>query len=161
MPTESDDRLALVLQSATDGIKQQEAGLDDLRARSSTLLAAAALSASFLGAATFGEKGLSDVATGWVVVALVGLAGVLATVLYINWPRKWDWRVNPKSMLKDYVEAAEPATLDSMRRDLALHLNDAHVANEKKLRRLWKALRIGMGSLVVEVVAFIVALAVR
>ncbi len=80
---------------------------------------------------------------------------------YINWPRKWHWRVNPKSMLKDYVEAAEPATLDSMRRDLALHLNDAHVANEKKLRRLWKALRIGMGSLVVEVVAFIVALAVR
>lgn len=163
MTDDSDERLALVLASALDGLKQQEASLDNLRARSGTLLASAALSASFLGAATFGESSLSDAATAAVVVALVGLVGVLAVVVVIDQPRKWGWYVNPRKMLKNYVEphARRPATVDQMREDLALHLDDAHTKNDERLDCLWNVLRVGYLALVVEVVAWMVALALR
>ncbi len=161
---EPDERLALVLQSATTALAQQEATLDNLRARSATLLAAAALSSSFLGAATFGAKSLNYKATTAVWVAVASLLVVLAAVIYIGWPRGWDWRISPSKLLSNCIETKEPARpagLNEMRRELALDLHGCYKRNEDKLKRLWKALQIGSVAIVVEVVAWLWALAVR
>jgi hypothetical protein len=61
----------LVYELALRSLDQQERELGELRARTNTVIAAAALIASFLGAATIERDGLS----GWAVVALIVFAG--------------------------------------------------------------------------------------
>jgi hypothetical protein len=64
----TDDVPSLVLQLALRSLEQQEHEVSELRARTNTVIAAAALTASFLGAAAIREHGGLSV---WSVLALV------------------------------------------------------------------------------------------
>lgn len=156
-----DKRYEFLLTEAIRGLQRQEGALDNARARSATILATAALAASFLGAATYGRPNLSPGATGAVVVAVAALGLVLACVIFIMLPRKWDFAVSTTALIRDYVEAEQPATLTEMRRDVALHLEAAYDTNAKMLEVLWLALQVASVAVVVEVFAWVAALAVR
>lgn len=161
MADAEDPRLVLALSSTQAALAQQEATLDNLRARSTTLLTAAAVSASFLGAATYGKGHLSDAATGAAAVAVVAFVAVLGSVVFIGLPREWHFRVNGRKIISRYIEPTEggPLPIDRVRRDLVLFLEEDYVANKEKLRPLWLAMQLASGALAVEVTAWVVGLA--
>jgi hypothetical protein len=80
------DAQTLIYELALHALQQQERNLAEIRSRTSTLLAAAALVASFLGAASIREAGISA----WAVLAFAMFAANGALGLAVLWP--WDLR---------------------------------------------------------------------
>src|SRR5580704_2227742 len=76
----------LVYSAAQRALDQQSTALSDLRTRTSTLVAAATLSASFLGAAAIGRG-----APAWAVV--LAMAAFLSTGAFAGWVL-WPARVS-------------------------------------------------------------------
>jgi hypothetical protein len=72
----------LAYQLARRSLDQQQTGLDELRSRTNTLLAAAAVSASFLGAPAIDRGGVSI----WLLLAAVAFAGTLGLCLFVLIP---------------------------------------------------------------------------
>jgi hypothetical protein len=81
----TDDVPSLVLELALRSLDQQEREVSELRARTNTVIAAAALAASFLGSAAIREHGGLSV---WSVLALVVLFITGGVSLYVLWPRQ-------------------------------------------------------------------------
>ncbi len=152
-----DPRYRLAYDEALRAISQQEATLNDLRSRAGLVLAALSVVTSFLGGtALAGGGGLEAME----IVATVCFVGAGTALVWLLWPREgWRFRFGPKRIIADYVESKEPADLDEMHRDLALHLAENLSANDIKLRRLWRGFELSCSLLVVEIVAWIVALA--
>jgi hypothetical protein len=75
----------IVYELALRSLDQQERELSELRARTNTVIAAAALIASFLGAAAISEHGGLSA---WSVIALAVLALTGGLSLYVLWPRE-------------------------------------------------------------------------
>jgi hypothetical protein len=73
----------IVYEAGRDALADQEALVAGIRQRTGTLLAAHALIASFLGAATIRETGLD--AWGWIAIALLVVGLVAAGVLLAPW----------------------------------------------------------------------------
>jgi hypothetical protein len=73
----------IVYEAGRDALADQEALVAGIRQRTGTLLAAHALVASFLGAATIREAGLE--AWGWVAISLLVIGLVAAGVLLAPW----------------------------------------------------------------------------
>jgi hypothetical protein len=122
------------------------------------VLAALSVVTSFLGGTALVGDGLSVMA----IVATTCFVGAGGALIWLLWPREdWKFRFGPKRIISDYVESSEPADLDEMHRDLALHLGSNVVDNEAKLRRLWRGFEVACVLLVVEVVAWIVVLSQR
>ena len=151
-----DPRYRLAYDEAIRAIAHQEKALDELRSRAGLLLAALSVVTSFLGGAAVTAHGFGPMAA--VAVGLfVGAGGALVSLL---WPQPdWMFRFAPESIIGDYVEAAEPASLDDMHRELALHLGDNCVTNEARMEKLWRLYQLACVLLVGEVGAWIVALA--
>src|SRR5215218_7350064 len=74
----------LLYQTASRALEQQERQVTEHRARTGTLLAAAALSASFLGATAVDRDGLSVL----VALAIVALAASVVLCLYVLIPHQ-------------------------------------------------------------------------
>jgi hypothetical protein len=149
-----DPRYLLVYEEAVRAIEQQEATLDNLRARAGYLLTATAIATSFFGTTAFKAHHVHF--AGWVAVGC--FVGAMAFLLVALMPLgDWRFRFGAKALIRDYVEAEEPATIDKMRRDLALHLQNNVTANEDRLKKLWWAISVAIGLLLFEIVAWIVA----
>jgi hypothetical protein len=73
----------IVYDAGRDALADQEALVAGIRQRTGTLLAAHALVASFLGAATIRETGLD--AWGWIAISLLVIGLVAASVLLAPW----------------------------------------------------------------------------
>jgi hypothetical protein len=73
----------ITYEAGRGALADQESLVAGIRQRTGTLLAAHALVASFLGATTLRDRGLS--ALGWVAVAALGLGLVAAAVLLAPW----------------------------------------------------------------------------
>lgn len=65
-------------------LSQQEATLNELRARTGTLIAAASIVTSFLGGAAISKHGLDA----WGVLALVGFVGSIALATWVLLPKE-------------------------------------------------------------------------
>jgi hypothetical protein len=91
----------IVYELALRALDQQEREVGELRARTNTVIAAAALIASFLGAAAIREHGGLSV---WSVVALVVLVVTDGLCLYILWPRELRFAFDAR---KTYAGLAE------------------------------------------------------
>lgn len=137
-------------------LEHQERSLDELRSRAGTLLAAASLATSFLGAAAL-PKGAP---WNWpVYLAVVAFAGSIVLCLIVLWPRKTWWFVNdPAKLIGDYVEDDPPASAAAMHRDLALHASTHHKDNTRKIDRLVWAFDGAAGLLFVQVLAWLIVL---
>jgi hypothetical protein len=144
----SRDGYALAYREARMGLEDQERSVVELRARAGALIAAAAITTSFFGGQT---------AIGCFV--LLGFA-----VLMVLWPRRdWEFSLAPDQFIATYLEPAEgePLALHLIERDLALHMGRSAELNRGQLRTLMGVFRVGAVLLVVEVLAWVVALIVQ
>lgn len=152
---QSDPRLEVVLAESLRALTQQQAVLDNVRARASVLLSAAALVTSF-----FGPQVLSHSGGRLRLGAVVAIAALLLVTLMtgaVIWPRwTWRFRTSPAKVLAGYVDADR--SVDDLRRGLALTYESYVDHNDRSLAVLQWAFVVGMAALVVEVVAWLVEL---
>jgi cytochrome c-type biogenesis protein CcmH/NrfG len=140
--------------TAVRALEQQERQVSELRARTGTLLAAAALSASFLGATAVDRSGLSVL----VVLAIVALAGVVALSLYVLVPHTMVFAVDVRELHKALYPDADDDRLVHAR--LAYELHDIRADNQPRVDRLFRCFRWAAIVLGVEIAVWIAALAV-
>jgi hypothetical protein len=154
---------AIVYEASVRSISRQQAALDNLRSRAGTLLAAAAIVTSFLGAEALKDPGRVAGTTDRTLqaaelVAVGAFIGLAISVISILWPRKFVFSVSAADLLGKYIEIPEPWTVSRLERNLSLWLERHFNANQKKLSQLFWAFRIGCFLLAIEVVAWIVDL---
>jgi hypothetical protein len=155
---EPDERYALVLDQVTRALSQQVTAIDGLRSRAGTVVAAASLVSSFLGAATLRMPDLSGAALLFSGLALAALVTVVVATVVILLPYRWRTGFNGHTALVEYVEADAPADLDEMRRSLAYYMQDDITANRGKLDRLYVAFQVAVIAIGLEVVFWLAAL---
>jgi hypothetical protein len=147
----------LAFEEAGRALDAQERAVNELRSRAGVLIAAAAITTSFFGSRAIAGGDLS----GWVWVALVAFIAVGGSVLTVLWPRTdWSFSASAADIIAEYIEP-EPVDFPLVQRDLALHRSAAYDGNALQLGRLFLVFRLGLIVLVVEVAAWIVALAER
>jgi len=124
----------IVFDEAKRGLENQAGALDELRARSGTLLAAASVAVSFLGGIALGDGSV----TGWGVAAVATFSLVAAVVFWILWPFSWRFVLSAEILINDWVEAADPPSVNELRRELARVMERNQSYNQRQLNRLWK-----------------------
>jgi hypothetical protein len=151
---------ALAYREARRGLEDQERSVVELRARAGALIAAAAITTSFFGGQTLVRRDIG--AAAWVAIGCFVLLGF--AVLLVLWPRRdWEFSLAPDEFIATYLEPADgnPLALHLIERDLALHMGRSAELNRRQLRTLMSVFRLGALLLVVEVVAWVVALVAR
>lgn len=159
----TDSPQAVLYEASIRSLARQQSALDNIRARAGTLLAAAAIVTSFLGAESLKDPGsnVGEIDRGIQVPEAVGIGAfvVLAvTVLVVLWPRGFKFRVSPSYYLQNHIEVEEPWDTPRLQRNLALW-QEQHVGeNQKKLDCMMTWFQVGCVLLVLEVVAWLVDL---
>jgi hypothetical protein len=119
---------------ATEALKQQDSTLDELRTRTGTLLAAASLVASFLGARAVDRTGLD-----WLnVLALVAFTSSALLSVYVLFPRKRIQRSLSGPIVYEHFTESD-VDLAEAHRQLAYWIQDAYSANQVFVNRLFFA----------------------
>jgi hypothetical protein len=98
-------------------------------------------------------------AAAWIAIGCFVLLGF--AVLMVLWPRRdWEFSLAPDQFVATYLEPAEgdPLALHLIERDLALHMGRSAELNRRQLRTLMGVFRVGAVLLVLEVLAWVVAL---
>jgi hypothetical protein len=164
----ADSPLDVAFTQSLRGLTEQRARLDNLRTRAATLISAAAIVTSFLGA-----EALKDTRTGaggqpeadrtlefWELLAIAVFLGVGVLCLVILAPKTkgWLFRIDGRRLLKDYIDTDNAPDLPALQRQLIAHIEDAHTANEKKLRPLIVCFQIGAVLLALEVLFWLIDL---
>ena len=149
---------ALAYREARRGLEDQERSVVELRARAGALIAAAAITTSFFGGQTLTRHDVG--VAGWVAIGCFVLLGF--AVLAMLWPREdWEFSVAPADFVATYLEPTDGEALDLhlIERDLALHMGRSAKLNRDQLNTLVRVFRFGALLLVIEVLAWVVALA--
>jgi hypothetical protein len=140
----------VILEEARRAIDFQASALDELRARTGILLAAAAVSGSFLGAAT----ARADVGFGFLGgVAVIAFVLGIAFCIVVLWPPgddAWIFVNSPKQLINDWVKVEQNGK--SMPLFLAECLEDDYDKNEKRLLGLYRwfqAAAVSVGAAVI------------
>lgn len=148
---------ALAYREARRGLEDQERSVVELRNRAATLIAAAAVITSFFGSQTLARHDLD--AAGWVAIGCFALLSF--AVLVVLWPRRdWSFSLAPAEFIVEYLEPPDGEPLEShlIERDLALHMGRSTLLNRDQLDEMASVFRVAALLLVVEVLAWIVAL---
>jgi hypothetical protein len=156
----SRDGYALAYREARMGLEDQERSVVELRARAGALIAAAAVTTSFFGGQTLAKHDITVAA--WIAISCFALLGF--AVLIVLWPRRdWEFSLAPDQFIVTYLEPpeGEPLALHLIERDLALHMGRSAELNRRQLRTLMGVFRVGAVLLVVEVLAWVLALVVQ
>jgi hypothetical protein len=139
----------LVYSAAQRALDQQSTALSDLRTRTSTLVAAATLSASFLGAAAIGRS-----APAWAVVP--AMAAFLSTGAFAGWVL-WPARVSFDRVEKELFPYREDPAAYLLR---AGHgLRDVSRENRKVIERRELVFSLALIALGAETLMWTLALA--
>jgi hypothetical protein len=150
-----DDRYALAYEEAKEAVAAQAAVADALRARAGVVMSAAAVSTSLFGARLDAAPGIAA----WTAIAAFALLGVAAVA--VVWPLTDRFIVDPRGVLRAYVEREGAADLTAMRRELTLGRGTALRRNAAALRRAERAFRAATALLAAETAAWSVDLATR
>lgn len=148
---EDPEAYSFLYDRAIDGLRRQEAALDELRSRTGTLLAAASLVASLLGAAALSDGlGLSGLlAVGAFVLGAAFSIGILLPV------RGWIFEPSIGKLFSDFIERDPPLPMRDIHRELAIH-HAGHIdQNEERLKWLYRAFRASALLLAAQVVLFL------
>ena len=124
-------KLRLVLEEARAALTQQQADLNAVRSRTSTILSFAGLAAAFLGGlALRGDAPLH----GWTYGSAFAFAGVVVAVVYVNMPRTFTFTNDAGVMLDDWQleQRSSDDTAEHLARFLAQHVKE----NQPRLDRL-------------------------
>lgn len=138
-----------ILAEARRAIDVQVAQLDELRARTGLLFAAASLSGSFLGSAA--AKGGFDLGF-WGGAAVIAFVCAIAACLKVLWPKKeaWLFVTSPTHLIREWVETKRDD--ESMRLFLGKSLEENFDANKERLDELYlwfQAAAISVGAEVI------------
>jgi hypothetical protein len=94
----------------------------------------------------------------WSALVLLFLIGVL--VVYMLWPfHKYTFRLDPRQLLIQYVDGGSRATMPEMYRELALRLENDRASNWRIIQRLRLALQVALILLLLNILAWFVAIA--
>jgi len=143
----------LVYSAAQRALDQQSTSLSDLRTRTSTLIAAATLSASFLGAAAIGRG-----APAW--AAVLAMAAFLLTGAFaggVLWPARVLFALDADRVeeeLSPYRQSPAAYLLEA-----AHGLHNAYLENERVIERRELVFRLALLALGVETLLWALALA--
>lgn len=136
----------LAYELSSRALQQQEGALNELRARTGTLLAASSLVASFLGA-----RAVADEGNGWLtVLALLVFAGSVAASAYILLPKAGLIFALRGSVLLE-AERDDPGGLPETYRRLAYWLESYRDENARTVDRLLGMYRAATGAVVIQV----------
>lgn len=150
--------LALAYEEAVRALSQQQSVLDNFRTRAGILISGAAIATSFLGGQALDDAEFSV----WSWLAIISFLGLGLLVLLILWPRKdWEFAAVPRRLISIYIETEEPLPVSRIHRDLALHMEDSHTQNDRRLGRLILYFRAASALLILEVATWIADLAFR
>ncbi len=138
---------AEILTEARRAIAFQHSSLDEIRARSGILLAAASVAVSVLGTTAASRKGGLD-ATGYIAVVVFAIAVV--TCLVVLWPWKWTFVMSPTILKEDWVDTQRPN--ESLEMFLADRLENYYDTNETKFKWLRFSFQIAAISVAAEVI---------
>ena len=153
----------LVYDEAMRALALQPVLLNELRSRSGILFGVANVATAFLGGQAL-EGGRSFSWWSWgAIVAFVGTALLTISVL---WPRSdWVFQMGTRSLLEgyvdDYQQHGDPADIDEMRADVALHAEQHFDANQKRLNGMYLLFEFAAMTLVVEIVLWLADLGQR
>ena len=140
---------------AVRALSEQQVMIDSFRTRTGLLLSTAAITTSFLGAQALKVGDLTPP----VWLAMAGFAGVALASLAILWPRRWEFATGPSKVINVYIEAEEPAPIESVHRDLSIHMFSSYNENQAGLGQLALFFQIASGLLTAEVILWIIAIA--
>jgi hypothetical protein len=143
----------LAYRSAAQALSQQDATLNELRSRTGVLLAADAVTASFLGAAALKNGSLNT--TG--VLALACFVLSIGAALYILLPRKgMRFSLNgPVVYTSLYAERDDP---EELYRRLAYWLEEFWMHNQDVIERLYPFFTAAVALLLAQLVLWVVDL---
>ncbi len=147
----------LIWEEAKRLLARQEASLDALHTKAFGLLSVSGIIAGlFAGQVLTGPVGLwRALAVG---VALVAFAAGGAFVLYIQWPRQFDFSHDLDVWIKQ-LEAGQPASLDEATSNLSRDLNSFRKKNRDKITDLYGWLSWTCVAFAVQIFAWSVATA--
>lgn len=152
---EDDPRLAFVYNEALRGLVQQQALVENLSNRAGSLIFATAFASSLLGG-----RALSDGLGMWDWVALALLFGIGALVVFMLWPyHQYRFRFDPEELLRQYVDDDAGVTMSDMHRTLALRAETDRADNWRIIQRLRLALQFALIFLLLEILAWFLAIA--
>ena len=114
-------------------LTQQESSLNELRARTGTLIAAASIVTSFLGGAAITRRGFDA----WSVIALILFVASIALATWVLLPKgKLVFSVHGSALFEDEIKD-DIFEIGETHRRLAYWLDGYHAANEPKIHRLF------------------------
>jgi hypothetical protein len=148
-----DPRLAFVYAEAVRGLQQNV--VDSLNTRAGNLIFATAFVSSLLGGRALLE-GLG--LWGWLAMALLFLIGLLVVIML--WPYyAYTFRFDPEQLLQDFVDQNPSGTMDVMHRALALRIKTDMASNWRIIQRLRISLQLALFLLLLELLAWLLAIA--
>lgn len=160
-PAVADERLALILTEVTRSLSQQISAIDALRSRAGTVVSAASLVSSFLGAATLQKSKLPLPSLISVGLAIAALSTVVVGTIIILWPYTWKTGFNAHIALTHYVETPPGSDIDEMRQSFSYYLQEDVEENRKKLNGLYKVFQMSVIAIGLEVILWLIALLLR
>jgi hypothetical protein len=148
---------------ALRNITDQESGLEAIRGRAGTLLAATYIVTGFLGGLSLASPTITAGVVsrppvgdwGWAAIGAFVVVSVLNLVVMLPL-ETWRFRMNPVKIATD-AESRE-LSLSEVKWDLARHHWDNYQANRRKLARLYWALIVAALGLVAETIFWILEL---
>jgi hypothetical protein len=126
-----DATIELALEEARRALTYQAGSVDELRSRTGLLLAAAAITSSFLGSAAANQGHLGGLG----IAAVVAFVAAVGSCLYILWPHEWTFVTGPRKLLEDWADTERD---QDVRRFLAECLEDHYDRNKEQTDRLMK-----------------------
>ncbi|HEX5592566.1 MAG TPA: hypothetical protein VFX35_04375 [Solirubrobacterales bacterium] len=141
---------------AVRALSEQQAVIESFRTRAGLLFSSAAIAASFLGSQAL--RGSNPNLASW--LALLCFVAVAAASLAVLWPRKWEGTANPRDLIETYIESSQPAPIEHLHRDLSLHMHDSYLENREGLDQFATLLQAASGLLTLEVILWMIAIAI-
>lgn len=143
----------LTYEQAQKALEPQERQVTELRQRTGTLLAAAALTASFFGAAALGRDGVGIP----VVLAGIALAVTVLSGLYVLYPHELKFASDARRLYDDL--ASDKDDPERLHLRLAFGLRDARERNGQRVDQLVRCLAVSAVALVIQIACWTWALA--
>jgi hypothetical protein len=152
---DGDPRLRLAYDEALRAIARQETTLDEFRARIGTSIAATVIATAFFSPIVIHRQHLTPRI--WWALGLF-VASLLAQSFLLVPLGGWRFRRSATSIIRDYVEVDDPASMNQIHRDLALHIDQDLRGNDGRLIWMWWVFSAALVALGAEMVLWITAL---
>jgi hypothetical protein len=152
-----DPRILLAYEESVRALVQQQGVLDSLHTRAALVLSAAAITSSLFATQVLRHGSPSCLTWN----ALVAFVVVGVATLYVLWPRHgWRFSNNVPKLLSEWVDK-DDASINVMRREVAVFNQGAYFDNQELLGRIHLAFQVASAALGVEVVLWLIDLGTR